>query len=138
VSSRFKKLTGRSEVGVSSRDYKFYSPRHKYRRAGSNSLSNIPELPPKNQQEPASKHHNQSLSHQPQFHPLHQINQQQMHPTEYTPHFSHREQCTSHLPDVPHTRSSSSMSQQHMDCLQPLAGTHVGGRLHILVRILLI
>jgi hypothetical protein len=42
---RFKRLTGRSEVAVSSRDYKFYSPRHKYRRVVSNSVSNIPGLP---------------------------------------------------------------------------------------------
>ncbi|EMS62724.1 hypothetical protein TRIUR3_10621 [Triticum urartu] len=28
----FKRLTGRNEVAISSRDYKFYSPRHKYRR----------------------------------------------------------------------------------------------------------
>uniref|UniRef100_A0A0E0LFY0 Zinc-ribbon domain-containing protein n=1 Tax=Oryza punctata TaxID=4537 RepID=A0A0E0LFY0_ORYPU len=28
----FIRLTGRSEVAISSRDYKFYSPRHKYRR----------------------------------------------------------------------------------------------------------
>ena len=42
---RFKRLTGRSEVAVSPRDYKFYSPRHKYRRVASNSMSNIPGLP---------------------------------------------------------------------------------------------
>ncbi|KAF0902198.1 hypothetical protein E2562_014439 [Oryza meyeriana var. granulata] len=28
----FRRLTGRREVAISSRDYKFYSPRHKYRR----------------------------------------------------------------------------------------------------------
>lgn len=42
---RFKRLTGRGEVAVSPRDYKFYSPRHKYRRVASNSMSNIPGLP---------------------------------------------------------------------------------------------
>ncbi|KAJ6351135.1 hypothetical protein OIU78_007127 [Salix suchowensis] len=36
----FRRLTGRSEVAVSARDFKFYSPRHKFRRA----LSNIPGL----------------------------------------------------------------------------------------------
>ncbi|KAK8458485.1 hypothetical protein SEVIR_3G388301v4 [Setaria viridis] len=30
---RFKRLTGRSEVAICSRDYKFYSPRHKFRRS---------------------------------------------------------------------------------------------------------
>jgi hypothetical protein len=37
---RFRRLTGRSEVAVSAQDYKFYSPRHKFRRV----LSNIPGL----------------------------------------------------------------------------------------------
>ncbi|GFS43089.1 hypothetical protein Acr_00g0083530 [Actinidia rufa] len=41
----FKRLTGRNEVGVSARDYKFYSPRHKYRRVTSNSVPSIPGLP---------------------------------------------------------------------------------------------
>lgn len=45
ISSRFKRLTGRNEVTVSARDYKFYAPRHKYRRAVSNSNSNMPGLP---------------------------------------------------------------------------------------------
>lgn len=42
---RFKRLTGRNEVVVSPRDYKFYSPRHKYRRVASNLVSNMPGLP---------------------------------------------------------------------------------------------
>lgn len=42
---RFKRLTGRNEVAISAQDYKFYSPRHKYRRVTSNSVSNIPGLP---------------------------------------------------------------------------------------------
>ncbi|CAI9275085.1 unnamed protein product [Lactuca saligna] len=37
----FKRLTGRSDVAVSPRDYKFYAPRHKYRRSSSNSVSSI-------------------------------------------------------------------------------------------------
>ncbi|GFZ06063.1 hypothetical protein Acr_18g0002330 [Actinidia rufa] len=41
----FKRLTGRNEVGVSATDYKFYSPRHKYRRVTSNSVPGIPGLP---------------------------------------------------------------------------------------------
>ncbi|XP_015167624.1 uncharacterized protein At2g02148 isoform X2 [Solanum tuberosum] len=36
----FRRMTGRNEVTISPRDYKFYAPRHKYRRA-SNSISNI-------------------------------------------------------------------------------------------------
>lgn len=45
IFNRFRRLTGRNEVAVSDRDYKFYAPRHKYRRGVSNSISNIPGLP---------------------------------------------------------------------------------------------
>lgn len=45
ILNRFKRLTGRNEVAVSARDYKFYAPRHKYRRVMSNSNSNMPGLP---------------------------------------------------------------------------------------------
>ncbi|CAL2232748.1 unnamed protein product [Prunus armeniaca] len=41
----FKRLTGRNEVAVYARDFKFYSPRHKYRRVASNSSPNIAGLP---------------------------------------------------------------------------------------------
>ena len=41
---RFRRLTGRSEVAVSAQDYKFYSPRHKYRRVAANSVSSISSL----------------------------------------------------------------------------------------------
>ncbi|KAM0064081.1 putative Zinc finger C2HC domain-containing protein [Helianthus debilis subsp. tardiflorus] len=41
----FKSLTGRSDVAISPVDYKFYAPRHKYRRTGSNSVSSIPGFP---------------------------------------------------------------------------------------------
>lgn len=41
---RFKRLTGRNEAAISARDYKFYSPRHKYRRISSNSISSISGL----------------------------------------------------------------------------------------------
>ncbi|KAL5983162.1 hypothetical protein ACLOJK_017244 [Asimina triloba] len=41
----FKRLTGRHEAAVTARDYKFYSPRHKYRRVPSHSVSSIPGLP---------------------------------------------------------------------------------------------
>ncbi|KAJ3672291.1 hypothetical protein LUZ60_007012 [Juncus effusus] len=39
----FKRLTGRNEVAISARDYKYYSPRHKYRRSPSQPLFNIHE-----------------------------------------------------------------------------------------------
>uniref|UniRef100_A0A7C9EUD1 Zinc-ribbon domain-containing protein n=1 Tax=Opuntia streptacantha TaxID=393608 RepID=A0A7C9EUD1_OPUST len=41
----FKRLTGRNEVAVTSRDYKFYNPRHKIRRASLNTSPTIPGFP---------------------------------------------------------------------------------------------
>ena len=43
----FKRLTGRNEVAISADDYKFYSPRHKFRHAASISLFNITDIPVK-------------------------------------------------------------------------------------------
>ncbi|XP_048319286.1 uncharacterized protein At2g02148 isoform X1 [Ziziphus jujuba] len=151
----FKRLTGRDEVFVSARDYKFYSPRHKYRRAASNSVSNIASLSnfpgsdnssvlttaqgfrsaseAQNQQQTPCKHHMQQLSHQPQFHPIHQNHHQAMQQSQHTTHYSQNHQCgpPSHLPEITHAHHSPTMSQ-HMAVLQPLAGGHVGGRLHVL------
>ncbi|KAH9698674.1 hypothetical protein KPL71_024096 [Citrus sinensis] len=154
VVSRFKRLTGRNEVAISAQDYKFYSPRHKYRRVASNSVSNIPVLPgfpgtdnsstmvtaqgfhtisePQNQQQTPSKHHMQPLSHQPQFHHIHNNHHQQIHQGQQHPaHFSQNHRCgpPPHLPDIAHAHQSPTISQ-HMACLQPLTGGHVGERLH--------
>ncbi|XP_050275755.1 uncharacterized protein At2g02148 isoform X2 [Quercus robur] len=150
----FKRLTGRSEVAVSPRDYKFYSPRHKYRRVASNSMSNIPGLPtfpvsdnssslataqgfrsvtdPQNQQQTVCKHPMQPLSHQPQFHPIHQNHHQPMQQSPHASHFAHSHQCVppSHLTEISHCHQPT-ISQQ-MACLQPLTGGHAGGRLHVL------
>ncbi|KAK7359557.1 hypothetical protein VNO77_01518 [Canavalia gladiata] len=147
----FKRLTGRSEVAISASDYKFYSPRHKYRRGASISLSNIPDIPsypgadnsttlattpgfrsPQNQQQTPCKHHLQSLPHQPQFHPVLQ-NNQTMHQSQHAGPYSHNHQSgpPSHLPEISHAHQSTSISQ-HMTCLQPLPGGHVGGRMHML------
>ncbi|XP_024043531.1 uncharacterized protein LOC18032885 isoform X4 [Citrus clementina] len=152
----FKRLTGRNEVAISAQDYKFYSPRHKYRRVASNSVSNIPVLPqgfpgtdnsstmvtaqgfrtisePQNQQQTPSKHHMQPLSHQPQFHHIHNNHHQQIHQGQHPAHFSQNHRCgpPPHLPDIAHAHQSPTISQ-HMACLQPLTGGHVGERLHVM------
>lgn len=145
----FKRLTGRSEVAVSPGDYKFYAPRHKYRRSGSNSVSSIPGFPtfpdaensspmsvtqgyrslsePQNHQETPSKQHMQSLPHHGQFHIVNQSHQSISHGqhVQYPQH----NQCgsSSHLPEIGHTQGET-LSQQ-MACLQPLS--HLGGRLHV-------
>ncbi|KAM5566512.1 uncharacterized protein ABKV19_014924 [Rosa sericea] len=147
----FIRLTGRNEVAVSARDFKFYSPRHKYRRVPSNSSPNMMGLPtypgpdnssmlaaaqgfrsvnePQNQQETPSKHHHmQPLSLQPQFQTVHQNHHQSMHQSQHAVHYSQNHECgpTSHLPEIPHAHHSPTISQ-HIACLQ-----HVGGRLHVL------
>lgn len=131
----FKRLTGRNEVAVSARDYKFYAPRHKYRRSASNSVSSIPGFPTfpgadnsspmsvaqgyrsltesQNEQQTASKQHMQSEG---QFHIMNQ-NHESM--SQYS---QHNHQC-----EIGHTQQSSTMSQQ-IACLQQ----HLGGRLHVL------
>ncbi|PIA33581.1 hypothetical protein AQUCO_04100188v1 [Aquilegia coerulea] len=122
MNSRFKRLTGRHEMAVSARDYKFYSPRHKYRRVGSQSLSNIHELSPLNQQQSASKHHIQPIQHQPQFHSLRQSHQQPLHQSHHVAHFSHSHQFvpSPQLPDIP----------QSMQAL--LAVSCMGGKMQVL------
>ncbi|CAH1414982.1 unnamed protein product [Lactuca virosa] len=140
----FKRLTGRSDVAVSPRDYKFYAPRHKYRRSSSNSVSSIsgfstfpgadnsspmsvaqgyrsltePHPQDDEHQQTSSKQHMQSLPHQGQFH------------IQSLTHGQHGQYSqSSHLPEIGHTQQSSAMSQQ-LACLQPL--THLGARLHVL------
>lgn len=148
----FKRLTGRNEVAISAQDYKFYSPRHKYRRVTSNTVSNIPALPAfsgtdssplsnaqgfhtvnETQQQTPSKHHIPTMSHQPQFHPIHQNHHQPVHPNQHGAHFPQNHQCgpPSHLPEISHAHQSPTMSQ-HIACLQPLTGGHVGARLHVM------
>ncbi|CAN6464159.1 unnamed protein product [Victoria cruziana] len=150
----FKCLTGRHEVAVSASDYKFYSPRHKYRRLASPyvsgipglqafssighspPLSNGPDIRPPNQQDPQAKHHLSSLVHQPQVHSVHQLQHQAIPQNQQLPHLSHpshAQQCAhaSHVSDVSHAHQSPTVSNQ-MSCLQPLPGAHVAGRLHVL------
>lgn len=148
----FKRLTGRNEVAISAQDYKFYSPRHKYRRVTSNTVSNIPALPAfsgsdssplsnaqgfhtvnETQEQTPSKHHIPTMSHQPQFHPIHQNHHQPVHPNQHGAHFPQNHQCgpPSHLPEISHAHQSPTMSQQ-IACLQPLTGGHVGARLHVM------
>ncbi|KAE8710105.1 Prenylyltransferase superfamily protein [Hibiscus syriacus] len=149
----FKRLTGRNEVAISAQDYKFYSPRHKYRRVSSNTVSNIPSLPDytgadssalpnpqgfhpvnENQQQTPSKHHIPTMAHQPHYHTIHQNHHQPVHQNQHPAHFPPNHQCgtPSHLPEINHSHQSPTMPQ-HIVCLQPLAGgDHVGGRLHVM------
>lgn len=149
----FKRLTGRNEVAISAADYKFYAPRHKYRRvSSSSSVSNdhgLPSFPNTDsaspmttaqgyhsitepqQQQISSNQHIQTLPHPGQFHPLHQSQHQCIDQSQHGGHFSHNHQCTpsSHLSGVADGQQPTSISQ-HIACIQPLG--HSSGRLHVL------
>ncbi|CDY48617.1 BnaC09g20680D [Brassica napus] len=142
----FKRLTGRNEVAVSARDYKFYCPRHKHRRVNSSAcsihgLSTFPGMDPstlatvsedqqQQQHTPSpSKHHMSSMSHHPHqyhqsihqsHHQHHQSIYQNQHAATHFPGQNH--QCDPELSQAQHQSPSIS---QHMACLQPLTGGHV-------------
>lgn len=153
----FRRLTGRSEVAISSQDYKFYTPRHKYRRVASSPSSDVPSLcvpsyagtdnsspvsssqsfhsvnEIQSQQQTPSRHQKQMqpLAHQPQFQSIHQSNQ--LHQNQIGSHFSLPQQCgqPSQLPDVSLVHQSPSIPQ-NMATLQSLPRSTLLGRLHLM------
>lgn len=147
----FKRLTGRNEVAISSRDYKFYSPRHKYRRTlqpvfdipGTSALSEDetsplvsssefrPPFEMQNQHESSSKRHIEQIESQPYLHFLDQAEHDNI----------QQNQHSSQFPPIHPCASSSQLSdnpQQHQSYLSPhlssmQAGhSHLGGRSNIL------
>lgn len=147
----FKRLTGRNEVAISSRDYKFYSPRHKYRRTlqpvfdipGTSVLSEDetsplvcssefrPPFEMQNQHESSSKRHIEQIESQPYLHFLDQAEHDNI----------QQNQHSSQFPPIHPCASSSQLSdnpQQHQSYLSPhlssmQAGhSHLGGRSNIL------
>ncbi|KAL6873528.1 hypothetical protein ACP4OV_013610 [Aristida adscensionis] len=151
----FKRLTGRNEVAISSRDYKFYSPRHKIRRSPQPAFD-IPEtsaLPEdencplvcssgfrptneiQNQHQSTSKRHSEQLENQPYLHLFHQAVDDTI-PTipqvQHSAQFPPIHQCTGalHLSDNPQHQHPPYISQ-HLSCLQAGHG-HLGVRMNIL------
>lgn len=144
----FKRLTGRLEVAISARDYKFYAPRHKYRRVMPNPIHNMPGLPAfpspgstspmstsqgysqgnDNPEQTPSKQHMQQLPHQTLYYPLHHAHHFDMN---HSPHLVHNQQFapSSQLPAMAHNQQSSTIAQQ-ITCLPSLG--QVGGRSHVL------
>ncbi|XP_004966538.1 uncharacterized protein At2g02148 isoform X4 [Setaria italica] len=148
----FKRLTGRSEVAICSRDYKFYSPRHKFRRSPQAAFD-IPETsalaenensplvcssgfrPPneiQNQHQSTSKRHIEQLENQPYLHLFHQSEDDTIQQVQHCTQFPPVHQCTSapHLSDNPQNQQQAYLSQ-HISCLQVGQG-HLGGRMHII------
>ncbi|WVZ78355.1 hypothetical protein U9M48_026082 [Paspalum notatum var. saurae] len=149
----FKRLTGRSEVAIFSRDYKFYSPRHKFRRSPQ-AVFDIPETsalaedensplvcssgfrPPNeipNQHQSTSKRHIEHLENQTFLHLFHQAEDDTIQQVQHCTQFPPIHQCTSapHLSDNPQQQQQQqAYLSQHISCLQVGQG-HLGGRMHI-------
>ncbi|XP_047974830.1 uncharacterized protein At2g02148 isoform X1 [Salvia hispanica] len=130
----FKRLTGRNEVAVFARDYKFYAPRHKYRRAVSNSNSNMPCLPafpsPENSSSMATSQ-GYRAANEAQFHPMHEGHNNSINHSSHSTHYMLSQQCIPppQLPEMVHNQQPSS-ALNHIASLQSLG--HVGGRLHVM------
>ncbi|XP_021713711.1 uncharacterized protein At2g02148-like [Chenopodium quinoa] len=144
----FKRLTGRTEIAVTARDYKFYNPRHKVRRALSNTSPTVPGLLSYNsnsdhefqsatenprEQETPSKHSLVTLARQPRYDTIilnhHQSLDQNQQATLLA--CTHESGQSSHLPDIAHGHESPTLSQ-NMASLESLGGSHVVGRLHVM------
>ncbi|CAL5040621.1 unnamed protein product [Urochloa decumbens] len=148
----FKRLTGRSEVAICSRDYKFYSPRHKFRRSPQAAFD-IPETsalaegensplvcssgfrPPneiQNHHRSTPKRHIEQLENQPYLHLFHQAEDDTIQQVQHCTQFPPIHQCTTapHLSDNPQHQQQAYLSQ-HISCLQVGQG-HLGGRMHII------
>ncbi|KAG9150819.1 hypothetical protein Leryth_002977, partial [Lithospermum erythrorhizon] len=146
----FKRLTGRNEVAISARDYKFYAPRHKYRRVVSAHVPSISGLQrhvmnirvhsflnsllifvtQQHTLQTPSKHL-QSLPHQALFHSLPEAREHLIDHNSSALHYAHNHQCgpSSNLSDIAQYQQSTNI-QQHMTCLPQLS--HMGGRLHMM------
>lgn len=149
----FKRLTGRSEVAICSRDYKFYSPRHKFRRS-SQAAFDIPETsalaeddnsplacssgfrPPneiQNQHQSTSKRHIEHLENQTFLHLFHQAEDDSIQQAQHCTQFPPIHQCASAPPlsDNPQQQhQQQAYLSQHISCLQ-VGQSHLGGRMHI-------
>lgn len=149
----FKRLTGRNEVAISSRDYKFYSPRHKYRRTplpvfdidGTSVLSEDetsplvcssgfrPPIEMQNQEQSSSKRHTEQMESQPYLHFLDQAEHDTIQQNQHTnSQFPLINPCASasHVPDNP--QHYHSYLSPHIASLQAGVHGHLGGRVNIL------
>ncbi|KAG2302057.1 hypothetical protein Bca52824_030708 [Brassica carinata] len=106
----FKRLTGRNEVAVSARDYKFYCPRHKHRRVNSSacSIHGLPTFPGMDPSTLATVSEYHQSIHQ-SHHQHHQSIYQNQHAATHFPGQNH--QCDPELSQAQHQSPSIS---QHM------------------------
>lgn len=130
----FKKLTGRSEVAVTSRDFKFYNPRHKVRRASLNSSPTFAGYASPRQETP-SKHPIVSMAHQPHFEAVKVNDPESPDQNQQTTLLSHTHESgqSSHLRNNTHTHPSHALSQ-NMGSVHSLSGNQAMGHLNIIDR----
>ncbi|GAA0170549.1 C2H2 zinc finger transcription factor [Lithospermum erythrorhizon] len=124
----FKRLTGRNEVAISARDYKFYAPRHKYRRVV---LAHVPSISGLQHTLQTPSKHLQSLPHQALFHSLPETREHLIDHNSSALHYAQNHQCgpSSNLSDIAQYQQSTNI-QQHMTRLPQLS--HMGGRMHMM------
>ncbi|XP_078162367.1 PPR containing protein isoform X1 [Carex rostrata] len=144
----FKRLTGRCEVAVTTRDYKYYSPRHKHRRSLSQPLLNIhesaafsgsdssPLVGSSSEYQPNNELQNDHLpeskqqQQQPQYHLVHHL-QPQM-PLHNQQYMTTQYPCTPVSPDSganQHQPHGVSNLAPHLACVQLSSIAHLPGRL---------
>eukprot|EP00249_Psilotum_nudum_P009341 c21866_g1_i1 orf=963-2363(+) len=156
----FKRLTGRHEAEITERDYRFFSPRHKYRRAPQNTLANVATLPAFAGMDAGTlssssalrasvvqQYNNEAVNittrSPPPFQLQHQSHQFQCH-THVPQHAPTHQQHQTHLPShVQHTAHSGHLTDpshiQHSSPVQHIprglhspSAVHVGGRLVVM------
>ncbi|KAK9749785.1 hypothetical protein RND81_02G150000 [Saponaria officinalis] len=144
----FKRLTGRTEVAITATDYKFYNPRHKVRRASLNASPTVSALLSYNgssdhefqsasenpgDQVTPSKQHLVTVARQPQYQPVLLNHHQSLHHNQSATFVScsHESGQSSHLHDIAHVHESPTLSQS-MASVDPLAGSHLVGRLNMM------
>lgn len=137
----FKRLTGRHEAAIFERDYKFFSPRHKYRRAPQHSMPNVPAFPnyagvTSTLATPQTiraipQHPIQHQSHSMECHPDHQPHPS-THPQQQLSHLSHPQHShVPHLADALHAHHPS--PPQHIPRgMHPPSALHVGSRIMVM------
>ncbi|MCO5560323.1 hypothetical protein L7F22_013935 [Adiantum nelumboides] len=140
----FKRLTGRQDAVISERDYKFFSPRHKFRRGPQQSVSSVPSFSnyPGVSSTLASP---QSMRAFPQHQVQHQGHPMECHPEHQSHPSAHPQQPQQHIsllshashPHVPHIGETlhvhhSSPSQHIPQVMHLPTALHAGDRMIIM------
>ncbi|KAH7299907.1 hypothetical protein KP509_24G035400 [Ceratopteris richardii] len=143
----FKRLTGRQEAAICEQDYKYFAPRHKYRRSHHHLTPNAPAFP--NYMGVASNlPAPQTMRVFPQHQVQHQAHHMECQPDHQTHSSSHPQQLQQHLsllshpshPPAPHIgealHAHQSSPSQHVPQVMHLpASLHTGDRMITVVHV---